>query len=74
MIGMVQLMCTSLVLCGSMCKSGKDALIGEYPYMYTCSKFQKFISMYQFRFDKDRSGNIDSGELQEALGAFGYRL
>lgn len=26
------------------------------------------------RFDKDKSGNIDAGELQQALQSFGYRL
>ena len=27
-----------------------------------------------FRFDNDRSGNIDASELQQALMAFGYRV
>lgn len=26
------------------------------------------------RFDKDKSGNIDANELQQALNSFGYRL
>ena len=27
-----------------------------------------------YRFDRDRSGNIDASELQQALMAFGYRV
>lgn len=35
-----------------------------------------WFNLIQFndRFDKDRSGNIDSHELQQAFNTFGYQL
>ena len=42
--------------------------------MCALAKFYKSVVLIHFRFDKDRSGNIDANELRQALEFFGYRL
>ncbi len=43
-------------------------------YLNLLVTFFFLLHMYVYRFDKDRSGNIDALELKQALESFGYRL
>ena len=69
--GMAPLMCMASLLCGSIFRTGGSVLTGRVCPMVTRAPDP---SVLVCRFDKDKSGNIDASELQQALSSFGFRL
>lgn len=51
----------------------KDGTINVHEFSALWRYIQEWRTCFD-RFDKDRSGNIDSNELQQALHSFGYQL
>ncbi|CAI8034746.1 Peflin [Geodia barretti] len=51
----------------------RDGTIDVYEFAALWKYIQEWRQCFD-RFDKDRSGNIDASELQQALNSFGYRL